>query len=371
MKIVGPTTQLGNTTEFSLCKGDVREYCMTHIFPGIDQKRFLEVFKKDIEIESILECVSDAELYYIENDHGRGEELYYFGKENNLFHGEIIWSKYHDFLPFLPSIPVTATYDKPSLFVGSKNNYTHQLIDCLPSLLFFEQINRILSTDVNTFIFGKNNSILDTLMEIPSVNKSISSAEKLYLNSLGSISKVGVWQIRRITFKKLYLVKHLSIFKAFKLFKSSLESLNTEHISKQTKTSKNIVYLAREDKRVINQEEIINVISSRKNSESLRNIHKLTYREKQQNLKQYANILLPPGSDNINGLCFSNNKSRLIQMISTSEDNILNDPFTSYAGLRYLIPFMHRTKLLRSEPNSNITGEYSGKWNINDIHTCL
>ena len=112
MKIVGPIHQLGNTIEFSLCKPDVREYCVAHLFPGINQKKFLRVFKKDIEIESILECISDADVYYIENHHGRGEELYYFGKENNLFHGETIWSKYHHFLPFLPSIPVTAEFSR-------------------------------------------------------------------------------------------------------------------------------------------------------------------------------------------------------------------------------------------------------------------
>ena len=81
----------------------------------------------------------------------------------------------------------------------------------------------------------------------------------------------------------------------------------------------------------------------------------------------YTDILMPPGSDNINGLCFADNNARLYQMINCQISEILNSPFQSLAGLRYLLPFIDRTKLI---PSANAERDYkghSGIWELEKI----
>ena len=56
-------------------------------------------------------------------------------------------------------------------------------------------------------------------------------------------------------------------------------------------------------------------------------------------------------------------------MISTPESKIFECPFTSYAGIRYLLPFMHRTNFMS---NKNSTEErYGGSWDISKLNEIL
>ena len=80
---------------------------------------------------------------------------------------------------------------------------------------------------------------------------------------------------------------------------------------------------------------------------------------------------MPPGSDNINALCFSDSSCMLYQMISTPINELLDSPFTSFAGFRYLLPFLHRLRLLPSIQAEQQTDVYSGVWDIRDIEKQL
>ena len=90
-------------------------------------------------VDHIVERLEDVDLYYIESTTSRSpDELYYLHDGNFYFHGDKVWSGYHPFIKYFNHIPVTNTVDKETWFVGSRPNYTHQLIDFSTKLTLFD-----------------------------------------------------------------------------------------------------------------------------------------------------------------------------------------------------------------------------------------
>ena len=58
-------------------------------------------------------------------------------------------------------------------------------------------------------------------------------------------------------------------------------------------------------------------------------------------------------------------------MFNCRISDILNDPFQSFAGLRYLLPFLNRVKLIPSSQILNATQGNSGIWSVGDIKKVL
>ena len=90
----------------------------------------------------------------------------------------------------------------------------------------------------------------------------------------------------------------------------SLKTLKNHVKADETKDKSSIIYLARSDNRIQNQEEIIEYLNTRPKSFIMKNLEKLTYSEKKCSIHRCDNILLPQGSDNINGLCFTGKNTR-------------------------------------------------------------
>ena len=137
---------------------------------------------KDLVIESVIERLSDVKLFYIETMLGRGDELYYFSNGDCLFHGEMIWSRYHPFLSKLENITPSAEVTETSWFVGSRNNYTHQLLDFLPNLIYkgMKGGNQSWSNSIN--VLGSVNNILNTVSEVPSIKSELNKPKVLLKN---------------------------------------------------------------------------------------------------------------------------------------------------------------------------------------------
>ena len=120
-----------------------------------------------------------------------------------------------------------------------------------------------------------------------------------------------------------------------------------------------------------NQDLIENLITNHLDGDIVSELHKLSFVEKKQLFGIYKNILMPPGSENINGLCFAKPTSRLYQLINGREKELLRNPFYSISTLRYLIPFLDRIKLIPSIVSDKITSNYDGEWSTSDIRKSI
>ena len=88
-------------------------------------------------------------------------------------------------------------------------------------------------------------------------------------------------------------------------------------------------------------------------------------------MKDFDAIVLPPGSDNINAFLFASISAKFIQLIPTNFSAMLENPFFSFAGLRYMLPFMERIIFVEPSSLSPHTAMYSGSWNIRDIDKAI
>lgn len=368
--LVDAPTPLGTVIEHSLAPPERLDYIKRNAPKEIDLLQLIRTFKKDIFLDVILEVVEDIDVYYIQTSNGRGDELYYFSAGGKIFHGDKIWSTYHDFFPYLELIKHSAIVDAPCWFVGSRSNYTHQLIDFMPSLIYQLELCKQPLVPPIVNVFGRPNSILDSLQELPLFRQQL-RRPKLYLESFGMPTVVGNWIIKCIRFRQLYLVRHISIFKAFSLIIKGLGSSDQQTSLPEISPKKGLLYLARGDKRIVNQDEIISRLSSKYNADIIKDIHELSYDSKSRLISDYRQILLPPGSDNINGLCFSSQSAQLFQMTPLPTSCLLDSPFSSYAGLRYLLPFMHRITFV---PSTSLPGRKifnSGNWDVSKLESLL
>ena len=118
---------------------------------------------------------------------------------NFYFHGDKVWSGYHPFIKYFNHIPVTNSVDKETWFVGSRPNYTHQLIDFLPNLLFLMQREKELNLNNPSIVIGKMNSTLEACAEVRSVNQALRTKEWIELAELGTPSIIDGLRIRELT----------------------------------------------------------------------------------------------------------------------------------------------------------------------------
>jgi len=371
IKLVSSTTPLGQCMRYSIAPKSRLGYIQKYTPDGINTNNLIATFKRDLIVDIIVERLSNVDLYYIESRQGRGDELYYFLTNNRLFHGERVWSAFHPFALHLHKIPPSAEIAATSWFVGSRNNYTHQIVDFLPNLIYrmYSSDTYIDTSCIN--VFGSPNSILRSVAELPLMRNSLDQPS-IYLGNYGKPVEYGAWQIRCIRFRELHLIRHLSIFKAFSLL-NMICSQHHQHTSEAVipPRTQNLLYLRRPDSRVINQSQIIDFLTDSFQSTILGDIHKLSLLDKQSVISRFSHIVLPPGSDNINALCFSNPQSVLFQMIPVKTEQMLNSPFTSYASLRYLLPFLHRLVFLPCDTSCQTANINSGKWSIDQLRDCI
>jgi hypothetical protein len=360
--LVCSSTPLGQCIDYENAPKSRVDYIKQWSPEGIESRDLARAFKRDITIDSFVERISNVNVYYAESMQGRGDELYYFACNDKFYHGEKIWSRYHPFLSVLQSITPTAEVVDSSWFVGSRNNYTHQLIDFLPNLLYRAQKGSYLAPSVPN-VFGKTNNILDSLCEVPFIKKEL-NVPSLFLADLGESVDFGPWKIRCVNFRDLYLVRHLSVFKAFSFVQSAFNSITVVNDSKYTRKSPSTLFLGRSDSRVRNQHEIETYLSGKHGVKIINDISSLSYAQKWKELSMHDRIIVPPGSDNINALCFSSPHSLITQMIPVAARHLLDSPFTSYACLRYLLPFLHRILLVPSRYAEKSTDINSGTWDL-------
>ena len=132
-----------------------------------------------------------------------------------------------------------------------------------------------------------------------------------------------------------------------------------------------MLYLGRNDGRIKNQKTIEEYLSKNFEARIVRDMQRYNYTQKRELISSYNNIVMPPGSENINALCFSNSKCNLYQMIPGPISKVLESPFTSYAGLRYLLPFLHRLVFIPGNQNNSLNEPNTGEWAIEDIQDAI
>lgn len=369
--IIDAISPLGRYIDYSISKRRRNKYLDQWAPKDISRQLIAKTFKKDIFIDCILEEIEDVTLYYLVSNEERGDELYYFSKGDRFFHGERVWSAYHSFVPALARLHPSCTIDEPCYFVGSRNNYTHQLVDFSPNLFYRIVMGddiRIPSECVN--IFGRPNQILEEILKHKTVAPYICShGGSLYLSDIGVTSILPGWSVKCIRFKRLYLIRHMSIFLAFHLVREFM--CNPISPSNISSSRKSILFLERPDKRVANQDELVTYLRNKWHADSRKNIHQISYAQKQEIFSSYDLIILPPGSDNINGFCFSGLSCKFIQLSPVEASDLLRNPFLSYASMRYCLPFLHRTDFLPAKPKGQNGNLLSGSWETSRLESLI
>lgn len=372
-RIVGATKGFGRYIAWEPSCFDRKHYLLSNLPQHIDREPYLIAFKEDIELDYIVEKASDVDILYITAPGAPGDELYYFRMNDYLFHGQRIWSRWHSFLHLLPDIKPSRFIEQPSFFVGTRPNYTHQMVDFFPNLLLRHELSDVIPVNAANLI-GCQNSILEQALAFEGSNTSVSN-QFLELSHLveprNSISYNG-WHINCVRFRELYLVRHLSIFKAFSLLRDTLASVldNVNGLKSSVQdTSKPAIFLARSDDRILNQNQLCHELSCYYSVAISKQLTTLSISEKYQYLSKYRTFILPPGSENINAFCLANTNSCFIQMIPRELTSLLKSPFHSFAALRYNLPFLHRTFFW--EPSSVGPGINSASWNLHNMPPIL
>ena len=364
--IVGPAAQFGETVAWKLPNDERKKFLRRNLPKNLGYDNVLTTFKEDFEIDYSIDKLQEVDIFYITQP---GEELYYFRVGNRLFHGNKVWSKWHSFIPFLNDLRPSKWIGEPSFFVGSRPNYTHQTIDFLPNLLLKSKLQGITPKETINII-GKKNQILEQYIKFikETTNRHPQFTQLADFEDLNNSRSFGGWQIKCITFRELYLVRHLSIFTAFNLlhemFRMPIE--NTLQKDEQYQNyNKRTIFLSRNDDRILNQKQLCETLSSKYSVEISNDLTSLSVTEKFEYLSIYGTLILPPGSESINAFCFSDNDSHLIQMIPRKLVEILDTPFHSLAGFRYYLPFLNRISFW--EPDSFGPGINSGRWSLRNI----
>ena len=174
-------------------------------------------------------------------------------------------------------------------------------------------------------------------------------------------------QAIRITFKELILVKHISIFHRYHLISEILKSDDfkesiTTHVHGNIPGRGNRTgFVARSYPRVLNEERIIEkLIAANVGSVArIKDVEKVPLRYRKELFSSFDVIYMPPGSDNINAFLFSDYDCHLVQMINQDLDEWFQNPFLSIAGMRYMLPYLHRIAFWKS---SISTGTHTGYW---------
>ena len=122
--------------------------------------------------------------------------------------------------PHLLDIPVHLRFKQPCWFVGSRNNYTHQLLDFFPNYQVFSETLLPVSPRSLSFLSGQANEIAQALLNCKTANISDAHNFCNIRELTDSSSQIGSWTVTRIQCTELYLAKHLSIFKRFSLLSS-------------------------------------------------------------------------------------------------------------------------------------------------------
>ena len=368
--LIDATTPFGEIIEYSPAPSSYHDYVNTHAPSGLSSKEFCRTFKKDLALEFIVEKTTDTDIYFVELNANRDDELYYFNRGDIFFHGEKIWSEYHH--PFLWSfqhIVPSCIIEQPCWFAGTKNNYTHQLLDFLPNLLLREELNTSPDISGRLNVFGKMNAIVDSLKESEAINKAL-TRDKIFLNDHGIVNNIGNWNVRCIRFRDLAIPKHISIFKAYNLLEHAFSLITNKIVKNLAQPINGMGFLIRNDGRIENSSELEAHLTTCHNTSIINPMTQLSYTEKSTLLKQFDTLLLPPGSDNINAFCFAPKKTKFIQLTPIPNQDILTSPFYSYAGIRYLLPFMDRIILVPSIAAGS-QGLNSGKWCTHDIDKAI
>lgn len=309
------------------------------------------LFSKDIAVDHLLLEIQDVTVAEIIIDTGRHsykntspklDQIYYFCWDNQISClGEAFWTSYHSFYPAIERIIADCNVSRlpfyeSAFFIGSRDNFTHSLMDYLPAFLFAEEHGFV---DKIPLYFGLSSEMeLDMRSYFSKGNNTEKDTHGLEFCEIALNSNI---RVRLTHFKKLYTLRHMSIYKVYSYLKSSLSSRTSSLRNFAEKRS--TVFLARDNPdRVINQEVIQKEMSDR-GADILKSLYNVRLDERGRLLGSYSTIICPPGSDNVNALLFGANNARIIQMLAPPDlNNKLQVRLFTYSALRYMLPAMDR-----------------------------
>lgn len=384
LKLGGKLTQIGDITEYE--NEEIKVKTITrHKDPAhLESSVIRQIYKLDFEVKVFTETITDARIIKYTSCAGRGDELFYIVSGTNIFHGDPIWTKMHPFAKEIKfeneerlELSVNEDLDKDTLegnylFVGGRNNFTHQIIDSY-SLYAWHRLNKDAEHKLlDGVIIGEMNGIVAFCKE---ADQYWNESQIKTISIKSEKSSTQQWNSSITRVQKLQLVKHLSIFTAFKSVKEgmgitkafkelgirNIKSINV--LAERSSNYNKVGFLAREDSRILNQSEISSQLR-RMGVDIIEGIKGYNVIERVKLISKYDIIISPPGSDNINAALFSRDDCLLIYMQSSIPSNTTTNPYYTLAGYRYYLPVLQRTLFWQASKQQDM---HSGEWSIKEL----
>lgn len=338
------------------------------------------VFRKDIVFDHLLleiqdvtvaEIIIDCGSHSYSNHSPKVDQVYYFCWDNQISClGETFWTSYHPFYPDVKRIIANCNVNKlpfyeTAFFIGSRDNFTHSLMDYLPAFLFAEEHGFAHKIPL---YFGLSSKMEQDMRSYLSNGTETGKFQGLEFYELAINSSI---RVRLTHFKKLYALRHMSIYKVYSYLKSLQPawSSSLRDFAKKDST----VFLARENPdRIINQDLIQKEMSDR-GADILKGLYGVSLSERRQLLGNYSTIICPPGSDNINALVFGPDNAQIIQMFAPPDlNNKLQVRLFAYSGLRYILPALDRIDFwMANKTVSTNTGIWDSAFVATPLTKCM
>ena len=329
----------------------------------------VKALKKDFTVEDclckfndviIVEVLINAGKQSYDLSQSKLEQIFYIYTTDRLLSlGELFWTDYHWFygpvFKFLQSLDnKSLPINDEALFIGGRDNFTHAFLDYGAGLTYAKKYFNI---DKIPVYVGVQSKIQCMAFESLGINSTNIYQDRLLSKEIQLDPSLSL-KLTRV--KSCYAFRHVSIFSLVNFAKKSLyDAIPIAKNCAQLASKK--IYLSRmSNDRVINQNQV-NKLMDLHGFFNLNNIHEFSIPDRMSMLNECTQIIVPPGSDNVNAILFSPDTCNVIQMLSISPHQSLYETrLHHYSSLRYILPLFDRIKFwLANEVHSNISGKWS------------
>lgn len=331
-------------------------------------KESLISLRKDIAIKYCMALLSNTCIVEIILNAGsqnytssipKIEQIYYFyhrGKLSTM--GETFWLDYHWF--YAPVKEFLAKFNfsglpinKQVAFVGGRDNFTHGCIDYAASVLW----NFDLGLTSMPYYFGTSTELQDYIFRELKINQNDLKADEVESTYIQLSEKISV----RLTYvQNLFVMRHGSIYKTIELLRNRLQSqLSFDDENLLSSGSCQIALVRDNNDRVKNNSYCASLLGSH-DFQLVSSIYKLSFHERLNLLRNCKDLVVPPGSDNVNAFLFSPESCNIVQMqCLPSLDSQYEMRLFNHSGMRYCLPFLYRFSFWIPDRKFSLN---SGEW---------
>jgi hypothetical protein len=337
--------------------------------------------KKDLSISHclillkdviVIEVIMNAGSHAFGDNKKKIEQVYYFKRRGEYTClGEVFWPSYHyfrsDVMRFVDSLRQNEIpLNDLAVFIGGRDNFTHAFMDYAPSALMIEGLLPDTSIPLYT---GVRSHVQDLAYE--------SMVGQHFFNNREGLKAITVklsdtLSVRLSRYNRLFAIRHLSIFTLTKMVRERIHSEGYQNLVPEVDKYQRTAIMRDTNDRILNQQDVLSQLV-KSGIHPYHGIHMLPIKKRIDLLKNAREIVVPPGSDNVNAILFTRDSCEILQMLCMPKHiNQLQRRLFYYSGVRYLLPVLSRLKFwIASRSRDLLAGEWETIMRTNTISELL